>query len=173
MGIFRGGKKNGKRKPMPKVLVCVTLCVHQRSSPFALLALAPARWGGVYTATSGVVFSMSISHFQGNPEDWTREEVQQWLGYMGFERYSEPFRPIVVRFGSGPDHWRHTESGVSSAHEQLQQEHRIFGWLADKYCCQKGTTQQPLLCGRDEQHWSSPPQSPNHLPAPVTSVRKC
>lgn len=51
MGIFGSGKKNGKKKLMPKA----------------------------------------------NPEDWTREDVQQWLGHLGFERYAEPFRPIAGR----------------------------------------------------------------------------
>lgn len=40
---------------------------------------------------------------QANPEDWTREEVQQWLGHLGFERYSEPFRPIAVGAAKRPE----------------------------------------------------------------------
>lgn len=34
---------------------------------------------------------------QAHPEDWTREEVAQWLGVLGFDRYADAFRPIVGR----------------------------------------------------------------------------
>lgn len=33
---------------------------------------------------------------QAHPEEWTREDVQQWLGHLGFERYEDAFRPIQV-----------------------------------------------------------------------------
>jgi len=34
---------------------------------------------------------------KAHPEDWTREEVAQWLGVLGFDRYADAFRPIVGR----------------------------------------------------------------------------
>ncbi len=33
---------------------------------------------------------------QAHPEEWTREDVQQWLGHLGFDRYDDAFRPIQV-----------------------------------------------------------------------------
>lgn len=44
----------------------------------------------------GCSCTKSATASQANPEDWTREEVAQWLAFMSFERYAEPFRPIAV-----------------------------------------------------------------------------
>jgi SAM domain (Sterile alpha motif) len=99
MGIFGAGKKNGKRRPMPKVRLSRA---HGASSEQLLMPRAPGsarkRWAepGRFIRHPAEV----VPWTQANPEDWTREDVQQWLGHMGFERYAEPFRAIAVRLGS-------------------------------------------------------------------------